>query len=42
MENSNSEEWIKIEQYGMPDGEFIVTSFIQDIEGVVVFIRLTN
>lgn len=30
------EEWIKLEQYGIPKGEFIVTELIQDCEGTKV------
>jgi len=39
MENSNNEEWIKIEQYRIPDGEYIVTSFVQNIEGVKIVLE---
>ena len=41
MEKNNrepemQEEWIKLEQYGIPKGEFIVTELIQDCEGTKV------
>ncbi|MCM1259108.1 MAG: hypothetical protein NC307_14830 [Roseburia sp.] len=39
MENKNVEEWIKIKKYGVPDGEFMITSFVQDIEGVKIVLE---
>ena len=41
MEKNNrepemQEEWIKLEQYGIPKGEFIATELIQDCEGTKV------
>lgn len=39
MENRYDEEWIKIKKYGIPEGEFVVTSFVQDIEGVKIVLE---
>ena len=36
MENNRtdfSEEWIKIERSDIPEGEYIVTNFVQDLAG---------
>ena len=39
MENKLVEEWINIEEYGIPEGEFIVTTFAQDCEGVKIILK---
>lgn len=44
MEKNNrepemQEEWIKLEQYGIPKGEFIVTELIQDCEGTKIMLE---
>ena len=41
MENKEMdfpEEWIKLEKYNIPEGEYIITSFIQDLDGVKILL----
>ena len=33
-----SEDWVKITGNGIPEGEFIVTSFVQDVNGVKILL----
>lgn len=30
------EEWVKLTQYNIPEGQFIVSSFLQDLEGTKI------
>ena len=42
MENKGtdfSEEWIKIKKDDIPEGEYIVTNFVQDLEGTKIFLN---
>ena len=41
MENrteSSEEEWIQLKQYEIPNGQYIVTNFIQDLEGTKIIL----
>lgn len=41
MENSSSEiqeEWMKLEQFGIPEGEFVISSIVQNMEGTIIIL----
>jgi hypothetical protein len=35
---NSKEEWVKLQQHTIPEGQFVVTSFIQNLDGVRIIL----